>query len=144
MARLTVLFIFLFSAGCAVKAPAPTESQSTATPKSGGLFEPANTASTKLISNARDMIAQDNVVDAIVLLERALRLDPQSGYTWLVLAEAELSRMGFIRAEQFARKAVLFLSKMDQIHAWRTIANALDGRGDKSAARSIRELHNVH
>ena len=144
MARLTVLFIFLFSAGCAVKAPAPTESQSTTTPKSGGLFEPANTASTKLISNARDMIANDNVVDAIVLLERALRLDPQSGYTWLVLAEAELSRMGFIRAEQFARKAVLFLSKMDQIHAWRTIANALDGRGDKSAARSIRELHNVH
>lgn len=89
------------------------------------------------------MIAKDKVVDAIVLLERALRLDPQNGYTWLVLADAELSRMGFIRAEQFARKAVLFLSKMDQIHAWRTIANALDGRGDKGAARSIRELHNI-
>ena len=89
------------------------------------------------------MIAKDKVVDAIVLLERALRLDPQNGYTWLVLADAELSRMGFIRAEQFARKAVLFLSKLDQIQAWRTIANALDGRGDKGAARSIRELHNI-
>jgi Tfp pilus assembly protein PilF len=143
MARLTVFFIFLFSAGCAVKAPVPSEGQSTATPKSEGFFEPANTASTNLISNARDMIANENVVDAIVLLERALRLDPQNGYTWLVLAEAELSRMGFIRAEQFARKAVLFLSKMDQIQAWRTIANALDGRGNKSAARSIRELHNI-
>ena len=143
MARLTVFFIFLFSAGCAVKAPVPSEGQSTATPKSEGFFEPANTASTNLISNARDMIANENVVDAIVLLGRALRLDPQNGYTWLVLAEAELSRMGFIRAEQFARKAVLFLSKMDQIQAWRTIANALDGRGDKNAARSIRELHNV-
>ena len=44
------------------------------------------------------MIAKDKVVDAIVLLERALRMDPQNCYTWLVLADSELSRMGFIRA----------------------------------------------
>ena len=90
------------------------------------------------------MIAENNAEDAIVLLERALRLDPQNGRTWLVLAEAELSRMGFLRAEQFARKAILFLSKMDHVMAWRTIATALEGRGDNEAAQSIRETHNVH
>ena len=143
MARLTFLFVFLFLFGCAANAPTPSENQSTNTPRRGSLFEPANTPSADLISNARDMIIAGDIVDAIVLLERALRLDPQNGHTWLVLAEAELRRMGFIRAEQFARKAVLFLSTMDQVQAWRTIANALDGRGDARAARSIRELHNI-
>ena len=144
MARLTVLFIVLFSFGCAVKAQLPAERASTAAPKRSELFEPSNTAGSDLISNAREMIAENNVEDAIVLLERALRLDPQNGHTWLVLAEAELSRMGFLRAEQFARKAILFLSKMDHVIAWRTIATALEGRGDNDAAQSIRETHNVH
>ena len=144
MARLTVLFIVLFSFGCAVKAQLPAERASTAAPKRSELFEPSNTAGSELISNAREMIAENNVEDAIVLLERALRLDPQNGHTWLVLAEAELSRMGFLRAEQFARKAILFLSKMDHVMAWRTIATALEGRGDNDAAQSIRETHNVH
>ena len=143
MARLTVLFIVLFSFGCAVKAPLPAERESTAAPKRSGLFEPSNTAGADLISNAREMIAENNVEDAIVLLERALRLDPQNGHTWLVLAEAELSRMGFLRAEQFARKAILFLSKIDQVLAWRTIVLALEGRGDNTTAQSIRESHKV-
>ncbi|MFP6795474.1 MAG: hypothetical protein VB933_00210 [Pseudomonadales bacterium] len=143
MARLTIFFISVVLIGCAVKSPTPSENQSTATAKRRALSRPADTASTNLISNARDMIAEDNLVDAIVLLERALRIDPQNGHTWLVLAEAELGRMGFFRAEQFARKAALFLSKIDQVKAWRTIANALDGRGDNDGARSIRELHNI-
>ncbi|MCS5567896.1 MAG: tetratricopeptide repeat protein, partial [Pseudomonadales bacterium] len=92
MARLTVLFIVLFSFGCAVKAQLPAERESRATPKRSGLFEPTNTAGSDLISDAREMIAENNAEDAIVLLERALRLDPQNGHTWLVLAEAELSR----------------------------------------------------
>ena len=144
MARLTVFFIVLLSFGCAVKAPLPSQRESTAAPKLNGLFEPSNTAAINLIANAREMIAENNAEDAIVLLERALRLDPQNGRTWLVLAEAELSRMGFLRAEQFARKAILFLSKMDHVIAWRTIATALEGRGDNDAAQSIRETHNVH
>ena len=143
MARLTVFFIVLLSFGCAVKAPLPSQRESTAAPKLNGLFEPSNTAGADLLSNAREMIAENTVEDAIVLLERALRLDPQNGRTWLVLAEAELSRMGFLRAEQFARKAILFLSKIDQVLAWRTIALALEGRGDNTAARSISESHKV-
>ncbi len=143
MARLTFLSVLLFLFGCAVSPPTPSENESTNTANRESLLEPTNTPSANLISNARDMIIANDVVGAIVLLERALRLDPQNGHTWLVLAEAELRRMGFIRAEQFARKAVLFLSTVDQVQAWRTIANALDGRGDARAARSIRETHNI-
>ncbi|GIT39282.1 MAG: hypothetical protein Ct9H300mP8_04780 [Gammaproteobacteria bacterium] len=77
-------FVFIWLCG---QSPLPAERASTAAPKRREMFEPSNTAGADLISNAREMIAENNVEDAIVLLERALRLDPQNGHTWLVFAE---------------------------------------------------------
>ena len=67
---------------------------------------------------------------AIQILERAIRIQPDSAQLWIELARCHLKEGNAAQAEQFARKALLFTgSRYDlEQQAWVVIA---DARADK-------------
>ncbi len=59
-----------------------------------------------LLAQAADKERQGNIGEAIVLAERAVRIEPRNAYAWHHLAELYFSNGDLKKAEQFARRSI--------------------------------------
>ncbi len=94
MRRYAGILLMLSLAGCSTL-PKPTEPQSIS-------------AADTLLAQADNKAANGETVQAIAILERAVRLQPRNARAWLRLAELYLTRHEYRKAEQFAGRAVQF------------------------------------
>jgi hypothetical protein len=97
--------------------PAPVQPS---TPK------PQSTATLALQEEARRAATAGDLPKAIQILERAIRIQPDSAQLWLELARCHLKEGNASQAEQFARKALLFTGNQYDLEqqAWVVIADA--------------------
>ncbi len=103
--------------------PAPAQPQASQ-PK------PQSTVTLALQDEAQRAATAGDLPKAIQILERAIRIQPDSAQLWIELARCHLKEGNAAQAEQFARKALLFTgSRYDlEQQAWVVIA---DARADK-------------
>ncbi len=101
------------------QSPAPVQPER-ATPK------PQSTVTLALQDEAQRAATAGDLPRAIQILERAIRIQPDSAQLWIELARCHLQEGNAAQAEQFARKALLFTgSRYDlEQQAWVVIADA--------------------
>ena len=101
------------------QAPAPAQPQQPQ-PK------PQSTVTLALQDEAQRAATAGDLPKAIQILERAIRIQPDSAQLWIELARCHLKEGNAAQAEQFARKALLFTgSRYDlEQQAWVVIADA--------------------
>ncbi len=105
--KIIICFMFfIISAGCAKKAivKVPDTDTSIRTGVEGKGFEdlsPRAQASLRLTEQARDLLEQDRADDAIMVLERAMNLNPANGLNYYYLSEAWLLRGMVEKAKKF-------------------------------------------
>jgi len=92
--------------------------------------KPQSTVTLALQNEAERAATAGDLPKAIQILERAIRIQPDSAQLWIELARCHLKEGNAAQAEQFARKALLFTgSRYDlEQQAWVVIA---DARGEK-------------
>ena len=103
--RIIICFMLcVISAGCAKKAIVKAPDASIRTGVEGKGFEdlsPRAQASLRLTEQARDLLEQDRSDDAIMVLERAMNLNPANGLNYYYLSEAWLLRGMVEKAKKF-------------------------------------------
>ncbi|HTK98770.1 MAG TPA: tetratricopeptide repeat protein [Pseudomonadales bacterium] len=99
------------------QAPAPVQPQQ---PK------PQSTVTLALQDEAQRAATAGDLPKAIQILERAIRIQPDSAQLWIELARCHLKEGNAAQAEQFARKALLFTGNRYDLEqqAWVVIADA--------------------
>ena len=152
-ARSICLAAYLTLAACAsaptpnqapsAKAPAPAvERRQPAPPKT-------NTDATfALLSEADTALDAAQPERAILLLERAVRIEPRNFELWIRLSRAHLATDNMNAAMQHARKAIALAdvavgvtTATAQAKAWLQYAQVLEYRGQKQEAASIRRRY---
>ena len=152
-ARSICLAAYLTLAACAsaptpnpapsAKAPAPAvERRHSAPPKT-------NTDATfALLSEADIALDAAKPKRAILLLERAVRMEPRNFELWIRLSRAHLATDNMNAAMQHARKAIALAdvavgvtTATAQARAWLQYAQVLEYRGQKQEAASIRRRY---
>ena len=152
-ARSICLAAYLTLAACAsaptpnpapsAKAPAPAvERRQPASPKT-------NTDATfALLSEADIALDAAQPKRAILLLERAVRIEPRNFELWIRLSRAHLATDNMNAAMQHARKAIALAdvavgvtTATAQAKAWLQYAQVLEYRGQKQEAASIRRRY---
>ena len=152
-ARSICLAAYLTLAACAsaptpnpapsAKAPAPAvERRQPAPPKT-------NTDATfALLSEADIALDAAQPKRAILLLERAVRIEPRNFELWIRLSRAHLATDNMNAAVQHARKAIALAdvavgvtTATAQAKAWLQYAQVLEYRGQKQEAASIRRRY---
>lgn len=152
-ARSICLAAYLTLAACAsaptpnqapsAKAPAPAvERRQPAPPKT-------NTDATfALLSEADNALGAAQPKRAILLLERAVRIEPRNFELWIRLSRAHLATDNMNAAMQHARKAIALAdvavgvtTATAQAKAWLQYAQVLEYRGQKQEAASIRRRY---
>ena len=152
-ARSICLAAYLTLAACAsaptpnpapsAKAPAPAvERRQPAPPKT-------NTDATfALLSEADIALDAAQPKRAILLLERAVRIEPRNFELWIRLSRAHLATDNMNAALQHARKAIALAdvavgvtTATAQAKAWLQYAQVLEYRGQKQEAASIRRRY---
>ena len=125
------------------KATAPAvERRKPASPK-------ANTDATfALLSEADNALGAAQPKRAILLLERAVRIEPRNFELWIRLSRAHLATDNLNAAMQHARKAIALADiavgiRIDaaRAKAWLQYAEVLEYRGQKQEADSIRRRY---
>ena len=88
--------------------------------------KPQSTVTLALQNEAERAATAGDLPKAIQILERAIRIQPDSAQLWIELARCHLKEGNAAQAEQFARKALLFTgSRYDlEQQAWVVIADA--------------------
>lgn len=101
-----------------------------------------------LLSAADEALATGESRQAILLLERAVRIEPRNFALWIRLSQAHLASGNLASATQHARKAIALadvstdeLARANQAKAWLQYANVLDASGDTREAASIRNRY---
>ena len=152
-ARSICLAAYLTLAACAsaptpnpapsAKAPAPAvERRQPSPPKT-------NTDATfALLSEADIALDAAQPKRAILLLERAVRIEPRNFELWIRLSRAHLATDNMNAAMQHARKAIALAdvavgvtTATAQAKAWLQYAQVLEYRGQKQEAASIRRRY---
>ncbi len=109
---------------------------------------PAAPASSKpvvlnLMRDATHSAGTGQYAQAVLALERALRIEPRNPLLWHDLAKVRMQQQRYHQAAQLAAKSNA-LSRDRRLHAanWRLIAAAHDGAGEPARARTAREKAN--
>ena len=152
-ARSICLAAYLTLAACAsaptpnpapsAKAPAPAvERRQPAPPKT------TTDATFALLSEADIALDAAQPKRAILLLERAVRIEPRNFELWIRLSRAHLATDNMNAAMQHARKAIALAdvavgvtTATAQAKAWLQYAQVLEYRGQKQEAASIRRRY---
>lgn len=100
-------------------------------------------AAASLLAAAQTAAAEDDTASAVVLLERAIRLDPRNGELWVALADVHLQAGRMQTAAQHVRKAIALAGDdyAEQRRAWLQMAAIREAEGAVSEARSIRRRY---
>jgi tetratricopeptide repeat protein len=113
--------------------PAPTQPAPQPTPQSPAPVQPQpqqpkpqSTVTLALQDEAQRAATAGDLPKAIQILERAIRIQPDSAQLWIELARCHLKEGNAAQAEQFARKALLFTGNRYDLEqqAWVVIADA--------------------
>ena len=152
-ARSICLAAYLTLAACA-SAPTPNVAPSAkATAPAVERRQPAppktNTDATfALLSEADTALGAAQPKRAILLLERAVRIEPRNFELWIRLSRAHLATDNMNAAMQHARKAIALAdvavgvtTATAQAKAWLQYAQVLEYRGQKQEAASIRRRY---
>ena len=152
-ARSICLAAYLTLAACA-SAPTPNQAPSAkATAPVVERRQPAppktNTDATfALLSKADTALGAAQPKRAILLLERAVRIEPRNFELWIRLSRAHLATDNMNAAMQHARKAIALAdvavgvtTATAQAKAWLQYAEVLEYRGQKQEAASIRRRY---
>lgn len=104
---------------------------------------PKNSAAKILLAQADNALKENAPNQAIVLLERAIRIDPREALLWIRLSRAHLAQGQSATASQHARKAIA-LAGSDNVksgRAWLQLANVLEAQGERQQAASLRRRY---
>ena len=152
-ARSICLAAYLTLAACA-SAPTPNQAPSAKAPAPAverRQPEPPKTntdATFALLSEADIALDAAQPKRAILLLERAVRIEPRNFELWIRLSRAHLATDNINAAMQHARKAIALAdvavgvtTATAQAKAWLQYAEVLEYRGQKQEAASIRRRY---
>lgn len=145
--RPTVLILLVsLLAGCSATSPAPVEDREVdtrvRTPASENndgiqVYPLQNPAVVQLADDARRAEQAGDLQQAVVFLERALRIQPRDPELLQHMAEVQLQRRYYEQALNFAVRSYDTGPRVGEICArnWRTIAVARERLGDGNGAR---------
>ena len=104
---------------------------------------PRSSAAQTLLARANTALRDDAPATAIVLLERAVRIEPREAQLWMRLSKAHLDKGETQIALQHARKAIALAGtdRNKQTSAWLQLANVYEAQGRESDALSIRRRY---
>ena len=110
------------------------------TPEDTARTPVTDSATVALLNQSQRAHQSGNGVEAVALVERAIRLSPRQADLWLRLAKLHLQQQDSEAAIQYANKTIsLAGQRWDWVQqAWLVIADARDAQGDAGAARKIR------
>lgn len=100
-----------------------------------------NPAVTGLLQQAARQVEQEQLVQAVASLERALRIEPRNARVWNLLAQVRLRQKQFTLAESMALKSNM-LAQQDlalQERNWQLIARSRIASGDPQGARKAQQ-----
>lgn len=157
--RIASIFLPLLLSACAstTTEPAPargdtpitTANPAPSTPAPNRTASPTKTSATfALLSAADEALAGKQPEQAILLMERAVRIEPRNFELWIRLSRAHLASGNLAPAIQHARKAIALAeisssesSRANQAKAWLQYAKVLDAQGNTREAASIRSRY---
>ena len=157
--RIASIFLALLLSACAstTTKPAPargdtpitTANPAPSTPAPNRTASPTKTSATfALLSAADEALAGKQPEQAILLIERAVRIEPRNFELWIRLSRAHLASGNLAPAIQHARKAIALAeisssesSRANQAKAWLQYAKVLDAQGNTREAASIRSRY---
>ena len=157
--RIASIFLPLLLSACAstTTKPAPargdtpitTANPAPSTPAPNRTASPTKTSATfALLSAADEALAGKHPEQAILLMERAVRIEPRNFELWIRLSRAHLASGNLAPAIQHARKAIALAeisssesSRANQAKAWLQYAKVLDAQGNTREAASIRSRY---
>ena len=107
------------------------------------LAQPRSSGARTLLAQANDAIAEQRLGTALVLLERAIRIEPREASLWIKLSEVHLGQGDDVIAFQHARKAIALAGSDSNkaAAAWLQLANVYDAQGKTREARQIRQRY---
>ncbi len=103
------------------------------------LAPPRSSAAQTLLARANTALRDEEPGTAIVLLERAVRIEPREAQLWIRLSKAHLEQGDTQIAFQHARKAIALAGseRNKQTAAWLQLANVYEAQGRDSDAQNI-------
>ena len=155
--RSICLSVCLYLTACASspQTPAPTRTPPSAAvpiPQSQ-VAKPATpktetNATFALLSNADEALDAAQPKQAILLLERAVRIEPRNFELWIRLSRAHLATNNLVAATQHARKAIALVdagagpsAAVAKAKAWLQYAEVLEYAGRQQEATTIRRRY---
>lgn len=146
-----LIFIFSIYSGCSSSpviqntGQEPTESPSTTNEQAKTSLDntKAQTAESSLLNAANNSTRKKNYSQAIVVLERAIRLSPRDPDLWIRLSDGYLRQESLNLAEQYARKAIRLARGNIELQrsAWLQLANVLEKMGNRKDAHKLRKKY---
>ena len=104
---------------------------------------PKSSAAQTLLAQANTALASNEPRTAVVLLERAVRIEPREALLWIRLSKAHLQQGDTQVAFQHARKAIALAGSdsRKQTAAWLQLADVYQAQGRRSDAKNIRQRY---
>ena len=107
------------------------------------LAPPRSSAAQTLLARANTALRDEEPGTAIVLLERAVRIEPREAQLWIRLSKAHLAQGDTQIAFQHARKAIALAGseRNKQTAAWLQLASVYETQGRYGDAQTIRRRY---
>ena len=123
--------------------PTRVEKSKAAKPPAPVIAPPRSSAAQTLLARANTALRDEEPGTAIVLLERAVRIEPREAQLWIRLSKAHLDQGDTQIAFQHARKAIALAGseRNKQTAAWLQLANVYEAQGRNSDAQNIRQRY---
>lgn len=104
---------------------------------------PTNSAAQTLLARADTAMAEQQTDTAIVLLERAIRIEPREALLWIKLSRAHLIQGDDVTAFQHARKAIALAGsdRNKSAAAWLQLADVYQAQGKSADAQQIQRRY---
>ena len=124
-------------------APLPETRETKARPKTPAIAPPQNSGAQTLLARANTALASEQPATAVLLLERAVRIEPREALLWIRLSQAHLGQGDSRTAFQHARKAIALAGSQatKRTAAGLQLANGEEETGKDGEARQIRNRY---
>ena len=123
--------------------PLPQKRENEAKPKAPTIAPPRNSGAQTLLARANTALASEQPATAVLLLERAVRIEPREALLWIRLSQAHLGQGDSRTAFQHARKAIALAGSETnkRTAAWLQLANVYEAQGKDGEAKQIRNRY---
>jgi len=123
--------------------PSAPQSGESTKPAETLIKPPTNSAAQILLARADTAIAEQQTDTAIVLLERAIRIEPREALLWIKLSRAHLIQGDDVTAFQHARKAIALAGSdgNKSAAAWLQLADVYQAQGKSADAQQIQRRY---